>query len=137
MIYIYCTIHILLHLYTSGFWFTPLPTDVYFVYFGLHPMPTDVYFVYFGLHPMPTYVFFVYFALHHCPQTYISSILLSLNPYKQLPIYSPATIGHYRRLSQRREPLPPHVFALADAAFSQLETERSNQSVVIRSVSYD
>ena len=55
-----------------------------------------------------------------------------MNPYKLLPIYSPSVIGHYRALSLKREALPPHVFSIADFAFSNLEADMKNQSVVIR-----
>lgn len=54
-----------------------------------------------------------------------------MNPYKMLPIYSPSVIGKFRQLSQKREPLPPHVFSIADFAFTNMEQERTNQSVVI------
>ena len=53
------------------------------------------------------------------------------SPYKLLPIYSPSMILKFRQLSAKREPLPPHVFSIADFAFTNMEAENTNQSVVI------
>ena len=64
--------------------------------------------------------------------TYISSILLSMNPYKLLPIYSPAMLQKWRNWSLTDQPLPPHVYSIADFAYSNLVQERKNQSVIIR-----
>jgi myosin-1 len=64
-------------------------------------------------------------------QTYISSILISLNPFKLLPIYSPAVMDEYRaQLAQRLSP-PPHVYALADDTYRSLVSDRQDQSVII------
>lgn len=42
-------------------------------------------------------------------QTYISSILISVNPFKMLPIYSPAIMADYRKKMAAHEDTPPHV----------------------------
>lgn len=63
--------------------------------------------------------------------TYISSILVSVNPFKALPIYSPDIMGEYRSELSRGAKLAPHVYALADAAFKQMTMNRQNQSVII------
>lgn len=63
--------------------------------------------------------------------TYIASILVSVNPFKQLPIYSPTIMQQYRDKLARREAVAPHVYALADGAFRSLVAERMNQSVII------
>lgn len=61
----------------------------------------------------------------------ISSILVSINPFKQLPIYSPAIMREYRDKMARMEHMPPHVYALADNAYKNLRADAENQSVII------
>lgn len=63
--------------------------------------------------------------------TYISSILVSVNPFKMLPIYSPAIMADYRAKLKAMEKMSPHVYALADCAFKQLSVNNKNQSVII------
>ena len=63
--------------------------------------------------------------------THISSILVSINPFKQLPIYSPAIMKEYRERLARMERVAPHVYGLADAAFANLRGEERDQSVII------
>lgn len=41
------------------------------------------------------------------PQTYIGQVLISVNPYKNLPIYGPDYIEKYRNVNFYE--LPPHV----------------------------
>uniref|UniRef100_A0AAR5PAA7 Myosin motor domain-containing protein n=1 Tax=Dendroctonus ponderosae TaxID=77166 RepID=A0AAR5PAA7_DENPD len=68
--------------------------------------------------------------------TYTGSILVAVNPYKDIDIYSQNYVNRYhgRKLSE----LEPHVFALAEASYASLQTclpalDRShkNQSLVI------
>lgn len=63
--------------------------------------------------------------------THISSILVSINPFKQLAIYSPAIMREYREKMARMEHIAPHVYALADNAYKNLRTDNENQSVII------
>jgi hypothetical protein len=63
--------------------------------------------------------------------THISSILVSINPFKQLPIYGPSLMKEYRDKLSRMERVAPHVYALADAAFTNMRTEERDQSVII------
>lgn len=48
---------------------------------------------------------------------------------KGLPIYSPEKFELYK--GQKRNTLPPHLFALADAAFSAILQSDRHQSVII------
>ncbi|KAK3911746.1 Unconventional myosin-IXa [Frankliniella fusca] len=62
--------------------------------------------------------------------TYVGSILIAVNPFKFHPIYNPKYVKLYqnRRLGSD---LPPHIFAVADAAYHCMLREKRNQCVVI------
>ncbi|XP_077988957.1 unconventional myosin-IXb-like isoform X2 [Glandiceps talaboti] len=61
--------------------------------------------------------------------TYVGSILISVNPFKFFPIYNPKYVNMYQ--NRRLGELPPHIFAVADAAFHTMLSKKSNQCVVI------
>ncbi|XP_034658441.1 unconventional myosin IC isoform X1 [Drosophila subobscura] len=61
--------------------------------------------------------------------TYIGQVLISVNPYKQLPIYSDAHIKEYK--NKHFYEMPPHVFAVTDNAFRSLIEENRGQCVLI------
>lgn len=54
------------------------------------------------------------------------SVLVSINPFKMLPIYSPTTIEEYAKPSAYRLD-PPHTYAIANSAFMKLTQENSSQ----------
>eukprot|EP00752_Nemacystus_decipiens_P006696 g6019.t1 len=58
------------------------------------------------------------------------SVLVSINPFKMLPIYSPATIEEYAKPSAYRLD-PPHTFAIANSAFMKLTQENVSQAILI------
>lgn len=61
--------------------------------------------------------------------TYASNILISINPFKFLPIYNPKNLHRYENCILGKE--EPHIFAIADAAFWAMLNKRTNQCIVI------
>lgn len=62
--------------------------------------------------------------------TNVGTILISVNPYKRLPLYTPSVIDTYRHRGQKQ--LAPHVFTIADDAYNMMIEDGKNQSIVIR-----
>ena len=60
--------------------------------------------------------------------TNISSILISVNPFKLLPLYTPEMLDKYREHSRD---LPPHIFTVAYNAYKNMLNNLGDQSVVI------
>uniref|UniRef100_T1DAD5 Unconventional myosin-Ic n=1 Tax=Crotalus horridus TaxID=35024 RepID=T1DAD5_CROHD len=61
--------------------------------------------------------------------TYIGSVLVSVNPYKDLEIYSKQHMNRYRGVSFYE--VSPHLYAIADNAYRSLRTERKDQCILI------
>ena len=61
--------------------------------------------------------------------TYVGSILIAVNPFKFFPIYNPKYVQHYQ--NRRLGDLPPHIFAIADAAYQAMLRKRFNQVILI------
>ncbi|XP_060783077.1 unconventional myosin-IXb isoform X2 [Neoarius graeffei] len=61
--------------------------------------------------------------------TYASNILVTVNPFKFLPIYNPKYLQRYENCILGKE--EPHIFAIADAAFRAMLNRRTNQCIVI------
>ncbi|XP_060729625.1 unconventional myosin-IXb isoform X1 [Tachysurus vachellii] len=61
--------------------------------------------------------------------TYASNILISINPFKFLPIYNPKNLHRYENCILGKE--EPHIFTIADAAFWAMLNKRTNQCIVI------
>ena len=65
-------------------------------------------------------------------KTGIGSVLISMNPYKDLGVFSKANIQKYS--GKQPFELPPHVFSLADETYRSLLSENENQCIIIRYV---
>lgn len=61
--------------------------------------------------------------------TYIGDILIAVNPFANIGVYS----HHYQRryVNSSRSDNPPHIFAVADAAHQALVHQKQNQAIVI------
>ncbi|CEG45326.1 myosin 29 [Plasmopara halstedii] len=70
---------------------------------------------------------------HDLIYTYVGPIVIAINPYKQLDVYSERHMTEY--YGKAMGSLPPHVFALADHAYTQLiqggALDPANQSIII------
>jgi hypothetical protein len=58
------------------------------------------------------------------------SVLVSINPFKQLPIYGPSAIADYAKPSAYRLD-PPHTYAIANSAYQRLNLESTSQAILI------
>ncbi|XP_063217828.1 unconventional myosin-Va isoform X2 [Bacillus rossius redtenbacheri] len=79
--------------------------------------------------PAVMYNLQVRFCMHSAIYTYCGIVLVAINPYDDLPIYGADTIWAYR--GQSMGDLDPHIFAVAEEAYTKLEREQRDQSVIV------
>ncbi|XP_016021298.2 unconventional myosin-Ia [Rousettus aegyptiacus] len=61
--------------------------------------------------------------------TYIGNVVVSVNPYQQLPIYGPEFIAKYQEYTFYE--LKPHIYALANVAYQSLRSRDQDQCILI------
>ncbi|XP_069504253.1 myosin-IIIa isoform X2 [Ambystoma mexicanum] len=61
--------------------------------------------------------------------TYVGDILIAVNPFRNVDIYSPQYSQLY--IGAKRTANPPHIFAVADIAYQSMVTYKSDQCIVI------
>ncbi|XP_013859201.1 unconventional myosin-Ih [Austrofundulus limnaeus] len=61
--------------------------------------------------------------------TYIGTLLVTVNPYKELDIYSQKQMDTYMGVNFFE--LPPHIYALADNVFRTMQSESNNHFILI------
>ncbi|XP_078478421.1 unconventional myosin-Ie-like [Lampetra fluviatilis] len=61
--------------------------------------------------------------------TYIGPVLISVNPFKQMPYFTDKEIELYQGAAQYEN--PPHIYALADNMYRNMLIDQENQCVII------
>ncbi|XP_057689345.1 myosin IEb isoform X3 [Corythoichthys intestinalis] len=61
--------------------------------------------------------------------TYIGPVLISVNPFKQLPYFTDREVDLYQGAAQYEN--PPHIYALADDVYRNMMIDSENQCVII------
>ncbi|GIY87606.1 unconventional myosin-Va [Caerostris darwini] len=79
--------------------------------------------------PAVLYNLQVRFCNQNAIYTYCGIVLVAINPYESLPIYGNDTIMAYR--GQSLGDLDPHIFAVSEEAYTQMERESKNQSIIV------
>ncbi|KAG0238392.1 class II myosin [Actinomortierella wolfii] len=61
--------------------------------------------------------------------TYIGHVLISVNPFRDLGIYTDEVLKSYQ--GKNRLEMPPHVYAIAESAYYNMNAYKENQCIII------
>jgi myosin heavy chain 6/7 len=61
--------------------------------------------------------------------TYSGLFCVTINPFKRLPLYTMKMVHFYR--GKKKNEVPPHLYLVADNAYSDMCRDRANQSMLI------
>ncbi|CEI93188.1 Putative YMR109Wp-like protein [Rhizopus microsporus] len=61
--------------------------------------------------------------------TYIGHVLISVNPFRDLGIYTDDVLNSYK--GKNLLEMPPHVFAIAESAYHHMNSYKENQCIII------
>lgn len=61
--------------------------------------------------------------------TYIGNVVVSVNPYKPVPLYTHDIIDEYR--NRNLYELPPHIYAITDEAYRSMRDRNLDQCIII------
>lgn len=61
--------------------------------------------------------------------TAVGNILIAINPFQRLPLYTTELIDAYHKAGNKS--MPPHSYKLADAAYKALLEDCGNQSILV------
>ena len=63
--------------------------------------------------------------------TFVGNILIALNPYKRLNMYSVETMSAIRQVARANGTLPPHVFSVSATALERMLIDHADQAILI------
>jgi myosin heavy subunit len=63
--------------------------------------------------------------------TWVGAVIVAINPYQNLPIFSEDTIMEYVEHEGSARELPPHLFGIAKIAYNNLLETGTNQAFLV------
>ncbi|XP_078577048.1 unconventional myosin-Va-like isoform X7 [Branchiostoma floridae x Branchiostoma japonicum] len=79
--------------------------------------------------PAVLYNLQVRFLQNNAIYTYCGIVLVAINPYEQLPLYGNEMVMAYT--GQDMGQMDPHIYAVAEEAFRQMQRDEKNQSIIV------